>query len=452
MVNKALETIRKNKLLRPKEKVLVAVSGGPDSMALLHYLYNLDYKLSLHVLHLNHLLRDSSKKEASFVNKEVAKLKLPITILEYDVKSYALMHKLSIQDAARKVRYKLLEENAIKTGATKIAIAHNRDDQIETFIIRLIRGASLAGLKSMPVKRGKIIRPLLDVSRIEIERYLEKNKIKYVTDPTNLKIDYLRNRIRIKLVPEIEKINPAFKDVLLKNIVLINEDEVLLDKLADKEYRGCSKKAKDMVSLSIKQVDKLPPSLQRRVILYAISSINGNLEQIESKHIEDIRAKHKNRSYKQELPGNLVVFKEYDYLILSKKEHMAIPSGKPIKLKTRGKTVIPYLNKSISSKTQARQKCRFSLSVACLDKNKIKGPLFVRTRTNGDRFTPLGMNETKKLKDFFINQKVPQRKRDWVPIVEDQKGIVWIAGYQIDDRVKITNKTKEVLVLELLTC
>jgi len=458
--DKALKAIRKHNMLEKGDKVLVAVSGGPDSVALLYFLYSIhkDYRLDLHVFHLDHKIRGkSSSKDAVFVEKLAEKMSFPISSLCYDVAGYISDKNLSLQEGARKIRYQLIDQVCIEIGANKIAVGHNADDQVETFLMRIIRGTGPAGLKGIPPVRGRIIRPLIEVSRKEIEDYLEENQIEYCLDESNLKLDYTRNWVRHKVVPLLMQQNEKLQENLQNTIALVSDEEIYLDRIADDTLRRIADYGESTASIKYSELTELPAAIQRRIIRKVIERVKGDLKEIEFKHIEAILSQEEAKgSVRTDLPGEIVVINEYGNLVFGLSEELREKTESDVErvqLNVPGVTSVPSLGIAIDAKikdikgvTGAVEKNK---EKAFLDFDKLIPPLVARTRLPGDRFIPLGMSGEKKLQDFFVDKKVPKRKRDKIAIVECQGQVIWIGEMIIDDRLKVTSNTEKVLILEV---
>jgi len=294
LLNKTKQTIAKYNMLIAEERVVVAFSGGPDSVALFHLLRSLkkELKLEIYLAHLNHMLRGrESDADAAFVRRIAGRYKVPVFIQAKDIRALAKKEKRSVEDAARKARYGFLLNVARQTGAKKIALGHQRDDQAETLLMRFIRGSGPRGLAGIPpvrrVGNRLIIRPLIEVSRKEITSYLNQCRIKYRTDSSNLKTDYLRNRIRIKLLPLLEKeYNPNVRQTLFNLVEILRSNYEYIQMLARKGYRDCLKvKGKNAISLSLSKLKCYPPALQSEIIRLLIEQLKGK---IDYKHWQDI--------------------------------------------------------------------------------------------------------------------------------------------------------------------
>lgn len=452
LLERVRRTVSARAMFAPGDLVVVAVSGGPDSMVLLDILHLLsaELRIKLHVFHLNHLIRgESAEVDARFVAAESVKRAVPVTSRRFDIKQYGKERSLSVQEAAREVRYRLMEETAEEVGAARIALGHHADDQVETFLMRIVRGTGLAGLRGIPASRGPYVRPLIDAWREEILQYAEEVGVSYRTDPTNEEPVYLRNRIRISLVPALTEFDPQIKKKIVYVAELAGQDESLLDELAEDTYgvvaetrqggrRGEIVMARD--KLAEKHI-----SLRRRLVRKAIAEVKGDLRGIGLVHIAPaMRFIETGEGFECHLPQGVLVYSEYGNLVVSARK--APPAVEPIVLEVPGRTEMPSLGVAIVAEYE-RGRPRGDRTTACLDADRTILPLVVRTRQEGDRFQPHGMKGAKKLQDFLVDEKVPKRKRDLVPIVESKGEIAWVVGHRIDERFKAGDNCRNVLVL-----
>jgi tRNA(Ile)-lysidine synthase len=459
MIEKVEKTITQYHMLKKGDKILIGISGGPDSVALVHILLKLQqkYNLTIHLAHLNHLLRNEAKEEAVFVKKLAETLKLPITIEEINILQDTSKN-FSIQQKARKIRYEFLIRIAKKLNATKIALAHHEDDNIETILMWLIRGCGAEGIKGIPPVRKIneklfIIRPLIKITKQEIINYLKINNLSFKIDSSNLKLAYLRNKIRLELLPKLQEYNPNIKEVLNRLSNLWQKDNEYLNILS---IEAKNKVLLENGKIDLKKFYAFHQAIQSRILRQIIEDMKGDLQQITFTHIEAILNLIKNgpSQGKLDLPANITVEREYDTLAIYKKVEKEIEGNREEKyLQVPGVTKIEGLKiETQIVPKKSRSTCYSLLSTpynAYLDYDKIELPLLVRHRKKGDRFHPYGMRGSKKVKDFLIDLKIPNKIRNKILLLQDKKGIVWVVGYRIDERVKITDTTKNVLLISI---
>ncbi len=446
---KFLNNIINSELLSEDDKVIIAISGGPDSIALALLLNEVKERLgiSLAIFHLDHKLREDSYKDTEFVRKFSEQLKLDFYSEQYDVKDLAKTTKKSLQDAARHVRYDLLSKTAKRINANKIATGHQANDQIETFFLRLLRGASLSGLRSIPAKRDNIIRPLLKFERKTLLNYLKAKEQPFLTDPSNSKDIYERNKVRSKLMPLLKELNPSYISVFAKNINLINDEEVLMSNLTDKLKPKLFESQNGVIDIDAGKFSGLEKALKRRIIREAILAIKGDLLKIEYNHIETVIENFDNFGFTLELPDNFLIYRDYVSLKIGSKKAFK-PHIIDKQCADIGKTIVLSPTNSTFKSLIVKKRVNSSLAV-CLDYAKIKPPISLRNRKDGDRFQPLGAKGTKKLQDFMVDKKIPKFSRDSVVLVEDQEKILWVAGWEIDERAKIDNTTEVLIQLTI---
>ena len=465
LTKKIHTTITKYNMLSENDKVLVCVSGGADSVALLYLLYLLkdEFSLKLHIAHLNHMIRaKEADKDAEFVRSLAQRLKLPIISRKVDVPSFVKKNRLSTEEGARILRYRFFSEAAAKIKADKVAIAHTADDQAETVLMRIIRGTGLEGLggiKPAIEQNGmKIIRPLIEVWKKEIENYLKQKRLRFRLDLSNKDKTYFRNKIRLALIPHLARnYNFRIKEILLRLGNVAREDYACLEKKAEKAFEKLveTKKDKFEIEFSIKRLKRYPVAIQRIVMRLAIEKIKGDLRRISFQNLQDLNGliRSPDRNLFLHLADKIKVRKEYDKLIFYNSRRQKRIKRFKYKLKISGITTISELGLKIvtadyTDKISALAKT--AKEVAYFDYNKIKFPLFVRNRLPGDRIRPLGMKGKKKLKDIFIDQKVPLLQRDFTPlIVSAEEKIIWVVGVKTSDECKLTPATKRILKITL---
>jgi len=458
---RVLSFIQEHRLVS-SQPLLVAVSGGPDSVCLLHILVNLQSELDigLQVAHLNHQLRgNESRADAEYVSELARQLGMPATIEERNIKSYQARHRISLEEAAREVRYTFLAEVAQFIGARQVAVGHTIDDHIETILMHLIRGTGTRGLRGLQPSvtwqfSGKgitIIRPLLQISREETADYCHKHKLSPRLDTSNLSLSPLRNRIRHQLLPLLKSYNPRMVEALLRTAQIADDDLAFLDKEGTKLWDKITQEQGDAIIFDKERFLELPSALKRHLLRAAIEKRLGTLKDIETRHIEEIiAALTKPAGRRSSLPGGLIFSIEYDRYLLAP----GITALSPLPmleaefpLKLPGETFLPgwHIEATIINREQMAEKDNFT---AYLDFDKTGDKLTVRSRQPGDRFQPLGMSQLKKLGEFMIDAKIPHAWRQQVPIVCSQGQILWVVGWRVDDRVKVTQETKQVLRLK----
>ncbi len=464
--NKVIKTVDKNKLLDRGDRVLAAVSGGPDSVCLLYLLLELSREIGfrLSVFHLDHQIRgESSRREAEFVKKLSSDLGLPCFLFSFNVQRYQKITGISPQEAARRVRLRLMARAANKIRANKIALGHNSDDQVETIIMRILRGTGLDGLTGMGYHnsfpgrtRALIIRPLLDINREEIESFCKDSKIRFCTDPSNLKAIYLRNKIRLELIPYLEEnYNPALKKILLQMCKSLSRDNSYLLKETDKIYpRMVQEESAGKIILKIPEILQCDEAIQFRLVRKGLERLKGDLRAIEAKHGADILnlIKGVGAHGSISLPGGLLAKKSYELLELRMTTQKVSSSFTKKELNIPGQTYVPELNLEIEAEIQERDNLPWPPNQkreAYLDYEKLIFPLHLSLRWPGVKFQPLGMDGTKKLKDFFMDEKVPLEERYKTPLVLSKNEIVWVAGCRIAHPYRLTQNSKKVLVLRL---
>lgn len=456
LIPKVKETIKKYGMLKKGDSVVVAVSGGADSVALLYALLGLkdELKLKLIVCHLDHGLRArESRRDYEFVERLSNKLGLAFVggrLQQGELKK----EKRSLQDAARRRRYEFLDNAARLHSAKKIALGHTQDDTAETVLMRLVKGSGLAGLSGIPPVRGKYIRPLIETSRKEIEEFIGHGKLRFVVDSSNLKTDYLRNSFRLELIPFIkDKYNPAIIETLSRTAESLRADNSFVEGEADRVFKDSFlvEKTRDSVILDRAKLAKAHSALAGRALSRAIDELNVKTD-IYSDHIISflklIKGSAPNASIA--LPAGLILRREYDKIILAAVKTQARTIFEQ-ELMIPGKTEMKEIDKALMSSIIKKipKKLPQGDNIAFFDLDAIKGGLTVRPFRAGDRMRPFGMKGHKKLKDIFIDKKVPITLRPLLPIVCAGEDIIWVAGIKRSDLYRITPATKRALRIEL---
>jgi len=456
MLAKVRQTIALHRMLQPGERVLVAISGGVDSIVLLHLLYELreELKIDLVVAHLDHRLRAAeSRADAEFVAAEVKKLGLPLILEARDVSAYAEEQSLSLEEAAREVRYHFLEGAAAKVKADKVALGHQQNDLVETLLINLIRGAGLAGLRGMALVRGKYIRPLIECSRVEIEAFAREQRLEYRQDRTNLEYKYLRNRIRLELLPLLEDYRPNVAARLARTARMLGEAADYLEGHARERLEELVlSEGEDSLVLDRQRLLKEEPILRAFILREAVRRARGTLRDIEFTHLEKMLELIEGGRLRAELhlPGGLRFRRLGERLSFTSTTALgeeAAPQAFEFSLQL-GENLFHELGwRFILEGVEPLLKFDEDPLRELIDRDRIEEPLFIRSWRPGDRFRPLGMAGTKKLQDLFIDEKVPPRERERVPLLCDQRGIIWVVGLRLSEDYKVTEKTKRALLI-----
>lgn len=447
------------KLILPNDTIVVAVSGGIDSVFLLDVLYKLKNKLlikKISVAHFNHKLRkEESKRDEVFVKNLAETYNLEFYTEALNIKELSESSKLSIQECARNYRLDFLERVAVKSKSNLIATGHNSDDLAETSLMWLFRGTSLDGAKGIPVKRGKFVRPLLSSSRKEIFNYVEKNKLLYVEDSSNKKNDYTRNFIRNTLFPLIEE--NTYKNAKENVAKFANsiKDDVDYLSLVTKKYE--KKYVKDVLFGKLVDINvflKLHVAIQKRLIKNMIRFISNNeMKNISSIHINEIIKLATNSaagSKSINLPNDLTASRIYKNLKIAKTSKFVSHTKSEYELNFPGVTVVDEYALIITCSVLpgGKEIENYNLAkkgFAYFDLEKIKFPLKIRLSQHGDKFCPLGSLGEQKLSDFFIDKKIPSNIRWITPLIVADKDIIWLLSHRINEKYKVTYSSKNVL-------
>jgi len=457
LLDRVKRTIDRYHLLDKGDRVVIGVSAGVDSMVLLHLLnaYRQEFDLSLIVAHINHGLRPvESEKEADLVKKESDRLGLSFEYGQFNVKEFQKVGGFSLQDAARRIRFQFINSLLRKYNANKIALGHNADDQVETVLLRLIRGSGLKGLKGMvPIREGRVIRPLLEVWKEDIESFAIKNGIPYLIDSSNLNGNYLRNRLRLNLIPLIEReYQSNFKATVIKASTILREENDYLERGAEEAYQKIVHEEPGTLSFRFLEYQSLHQAVQWRVVQKILGKIYGGEMIMDKEERLDVslifkRLCQPSPSFLLELPNGVCLEKRYDMVLLRKGKVRPVPPFE-VELIVPGRTFIKEIGKEVVIDDANRdqfERLNGSPDTAIFDSQSLQFPLKMRNFRPGDRFQPLGLRGTQKLKEFFIDHKIPSFERARIPLLISGEMIAWIVGYRIDERVKVTEKTQKVL-------
>ena len=425
MKNRVLNTIKKHNLINKGDKVLIALSGGSDSVSLLHLLNDLKDVIGfeIYTCHLNHSIRDEADDDCEFVKKLSTNLGIECFTKKLDIKGIAKQEKISEELAGRKERYEFFDEISKKYNINLIATAHNKNDVAETILMHIIRGSGIDGMCGIAYKRGNIIRPLLDIEKSDIEKYCEKNDYKFVIDKTNSQSIYTRNKIRLELIPEIcEKYNPSFIDTLVKNSENIRSESEYMKCEAKKIYN----KVKEGKKINIDKLKTLHIAMVRRIILMMYNDYTKSDKNMQSVHVESIVK-----------------------LVMSGKSGTFVNIDNNIKCVSESGWI--YFVSDISKKKEFQYKLELNKEIFVKEIDSFVllkewdgtgekfffdncENIFIRNRKNGDIFYPVGMNGKKKISDFFTDKKIPLSERNNIPIISCDNEIAWIVGMRKDRR------------------
>ncbi len=452
---KVKKTIERYSMFSPGDRVLVGVSGGPDSVCLLHILNRCrkEMALSLHVVHINHGIRKrESKREEKFVSHLAGRMDLPITVKSLDVPSYAREKRLTIEEAARDMRYSAFEQLAGKLNAKKIALGHTASDQVETVLMHLLRGSGPQGLSGIPPVRklgnSLVVRPLIEINREEILSYLKKNNLTFCLDSSNRKTEYFRNKVRLKLLPLLRKnYNENIDGALLRLSEILKEENAYWERVVERVLGKVVSWEAEKILIDFRKFLRYNVIVQRRV-LYRLFGGIVSLSQIEAIRSLAQKSSQGKRIY---LGKRFSVRKEGNFLIFSSSPERRFKKFN-YPLRVPGKNEIEGLNLTLNTRiVDFYPVSEKETNTAYFDVDKINfKKLLLRNRREGDRFRPFGLRGTKKLSDFFIDRKIPRRLRDRVPLLVEGEDILWVVGIRRADKARITEDTKKILEVRVL--
>jgi len=453
-LDKVLQTIDSDGLLANGDRVLVALSGGPDSVALLHILTKIrdNSDLTLYAVYINHNIRPrEAQEEEQFCRDLCDGLGVDLKIIFEDIPARARQAGKGLEEAARDFRYATFERLTDEKKLDRIALGHHLDDRVETVLFRIIRGSGLTGLKGMPITRGRIIRPLFELTKSEIEQYLSREGLSFRVDESNRDDGFKRNFIRNQLLPLIrENLNESVDRALISLSETAGEDEAFLDELvAKKARRLVSRSPGGKIQLDLEQFNSYDKWLRRRLLRRCLAELSGSGELLAKEVVDRL-----------------------DDLCCRQGKAVSLPEGLQAAILPGRAVIYPGTRRSYRQELKPSGRCRlewpelrFSSCVKSrlnispehqrrsrriwIDYGKVMPPLVIRNIEAGDRFAPLGMAGTKKVGDYLTDRKVDPVYRDEIPVVCDSKGIIWLVGYEIADRVKVDQATGKVLKIEV---
>ena len=435
MQQKVQTYIQKQGLLTPQGRVIVGVSGGTDSVALLHILVSLGYECV--IAHCNfHLRMEESQRDEEFVREWAEELKIPYYHIDFKTSEYAIAHGISIEMAARDLRYAWFYELLEKLDAQAIAVAHHADDSIETMLMNLVRGTGLRGLTGIPARNKKVVRPLLCLTRLELETYLIRHNLDHVEDSTNATMDYQRNKFRNEVLPLLEEINPSVRQTLYTTLGHFEGSLSIYQQAIDRLENEIVHKESGSIQLDI---DLLKKQVHIPTVMFELLHPYG----FGAATIEQITETLDGESGKVFYSDTHRLVKDRKYLILNPIESL----GKDVFWISQNDTAIDQPFNMKMSRKAINNDFHVSKEKKCIhvEASQLIFPLQLRRWHEGDSFYPFGMNQRKKISDFFIDNKLSllEKERSWL-LVSDED-IIWIVGQRMDNRFKVTEATKEVI-------
>lgn len=474
LLDQVRSTIGVHGLVAPGDRLVAGVSGGPDSLALLHVLYSLrePLEISLHVAHLDHQLRGpASAADAAFVADLAQRWGLPATVGARDVATYARERRLSIEEAARHARYEFLAEVARRVGATRIAVAHNADDQVETILMHFLRGAGLGGLRGMAYQSALpfpfaahdssfatshliLIRPLLDIPRAEIEAYCTENGLAPRVDSSNLDQALFRNRLRHEVLPYLERLNPNLRQVLLHTGHALADDYDLLQGQVREAFTVLAREEDGIIVLALAKWRALAPALQRGTLREAVRVLRSELRDFDWDHVEGARriALDKATGALATLPQDLLLRVGYDELLIGPAAQVRNARRHDLPQLAADRLVVPVPGRVALPGSLWAARTAFTDTrvvpdrwTVLLDAGLIEEGLALRPRRPGDTFQPSGMKGKKSLHEFMIDEKIPRDVRERLPLLVSGDRILWVCGWRVDERARVTPATRRIL-------
>jgi len=445
--------LKRGLMIKPGSGLVVGVSGGPDSVALLHILHELKEQLGywITVAHLDHGLRLDSAEDALFVREMGRKLGVPVNIERADVLSLAAGQGMSVEEAGRAARYALFEKVRLSSGAEATATAHHLDDSIETFFLRLLRGSTFRGLRGIPAMRDSIIRPLIRVERQQILGFLNERNLPFRIDPTNLNSDTDRNFIRNRLFPTMEERFPYFRVPLERTLEMIGAEDRYLDELARELSSRTLRREEDRVILDRVQLLAAPRVLAARVLVAALYETSGSVSRWTRAHVEMAFKimRDPNPGASADLASGVVLRREYDNIILSTRREEETLADLSLAVTGPGRFEWPYgpmvLDFQLVERDIINDLSGLGADEALFDADEASFPLEIRCPRPGDRLRPWGMEGTRKLKNLLIDLKIPRRLRHGLPLLLKGDEILWIPGIRRGRAAGVTPATKKVL-------
>ncbi|MGB9616358.1 MAG: tRNA lysidine(34) synthetase TilS [Desulfomonilaceae bacterium] len=456
-LQKVRSTIWAHRMIPQDTGVIVAVSGGPDSVAMLHALAHLSRDMGFRIVaaHFDHALRPESLHEAEFVARLADELGLEFRTERQNVLAYARSQKISVEEAGRLLRYDFLERVRQELGVPVIAVGHHIDDEVETFFLRLLKGASLEGLCGIAPVRGNIVRPLIRVTRSEIIAFLQRRELSFVVDSSNLEDATERNYVRNVVFPIVQKRFPAFQGAVHRAIAVLQDENQILDELAQKLYQSAVRIQDDGIYIDRLKLVNAAPGVSRRALLKAIYAVAGQRSRFARPHVhlvEGLLARDK-PSGCVHLPHGIRVRRMYDLIHVGLHQSACQRPPYELKVESSGVVEIPEIRTRLRFETSAIQDHSLDFanpSVAYFDAELVPFPLLVRGPRPGDRMRPWGFPGSRKIKKILIESKVPQHVRHLIPLVVKDDEIMWIPSIRRSSTAPVSRKTRTILKVSLI--
>lgn len=457
MRNKVVEYINKHKMLIRGDGILVGVSGGPDSICLLHILKSIqkEYSLQVMAVHINHQLRGKqADKDEKYVLDLCLQWDIPCFAYKIDIEGLSQQKGVSIEEAGREARYEKYFELKKQYNLQKIALGQHRDDNAETILMRILRGTGPEGLKGIPPHREDgVIRPLLAITRKEIEEYCGVHHLSPCIDQSNLQPIYLRNKLRLEVIPYLEKFNSNFRENLNHLGEIIGEQQDFVDHAVEELWNGHREFVQDGVAFSTDWFEGLSPFIKKQMLRRGIKWVKNDLKEIEFTHIQMIvkmLENDENTTWTLDLPGEIIAKRQYEKIMLLRRKKNQVKDFE-YSLPINTEIPIEEVNKTFKSYFVKREEVGIIKDTSYkkyFDMDKLQATPIIRNRRPGDKFFPIGLRGSKKLKEYFIDLKIPRDQRDSIPIVVVNQEILWIVGHRVDRRYIVDQTTKNILVIE----
>ena len=445
-----LTAAKRHAMFSPGDKVLVAVSGGPDSVAMLHALHtsSAEFGITLHIAHLNHGIRgDQSNLDKVFACNLAHSLKLTITVGNADVPALRATMRVGEEEAARIVRYKFLHDTATELGINKIAIGHTADDRAESVLLNIIRGCGVDGLGSIRPVSGNIVRPLIEATRADVERYIAEHALPYRVDESNADVTYARNRVRHELIPMLEReFNPNVRNAVVRLAEIAAAQSDLIESLAESALHEIAYGNALDAGLFL----RLPETIQFQAIRSEILRLKGDLRDVTFEQVERvIEALRSGNDFAIALPsGEIYASRKGNAFHIRRREKLPVVQPFDYALAVPGALSIPAIGMTLHCDVVDNPIAgRLPDDEAMIDADCVIGALRVRNVRPGDRIEPLGMSGSKKLQDVFVDKKLPRRERARAAVVVDDERVLWVVGVVSSELGKVTESTTRAIHL-----